>query len=440
MFVLLVNSLCANAAQVNVLPTENLQQVLDNASNGDEIVLNKGTYRGNFVIKHSIQLTGKAGAVIDAQGQGHALLLQNSDITIKNLRIINWGDDLTEQNAGIYSDNQASNIVISHNQLKGDGFGIWLQKATRAKVIGNTIQGNTALRSADRGNGIQLASVKESIIAENETSKVRDGIYVQASQNNTIEKNTMHDLRYGIHYMYSYDNSILNNLAYNTRAGYAMMSSRRLKIAHNKSFQSEDYGFLLNYITQSTISHNYVKDVWTKPEHKVLGRDGKGLFVYNSGYNTISHNLVDTAEIGIHLTAGSEKVKIFGNSFINNPLQVKYVSNKKQEWSYQQQGNFWSNYLGWDMNSDDIGDVIFEPNDGIDKLVWQYPEMKMLMDSPAVIILRWVQRQFPVLKPPGVKDSFPLMRSPHQKMNINEVINNTSKDETLVGAIQKIEH
>jgi nitrous oxidase accessory protein len=69
------------------------------------------------------------------------------------------------------------------------------------------------------------------------------------------------------------------------------------------------------------------------------------------------------------------------------------------------------------MGNDGIGDTIFEPNDGIDKLVWQYPEMKMIMDSPAILILRWVQRQFPVLKPPGVKDSFPLMSAPNLTKN-----------------------
>jgi nitrous oxidase accessory protein len=122
--------------------------------------------------------------------------------------------------------------------------------------------------------------------------------------------------------------------------------------------------------------------------------------------------VVDTAEIGIHLTAGSENIEIYGNSFINNPTQVKYVSNKLQEWSKNGQGNYWSNYLGWDMDNNGIGDAIFEPNDGIDKLVWQYPEMKMLMDSPAILMLRWVQKQFPVLKPPGVKDSYPLMQVP----------------------------
>jgi nitrous oxidase accessory protein len=83
------------------------------------------------------------------------------------------------------------------------------------------------------------------------------------------------------------------------------------------------------------------------------------------------------------------------------------------------------------MNNDGVGDTIFEPNDGIDKLVWQYPEMKMIMDSPAILILRWVQRQFPVLKPPGVKDSHPLML-PHlsQQANNQETISLANKPKT----------
>jgi nitrous oxidase accessory protein len=72
------------------------------------------------------------------------------------------------------------------------------------------------------------------------------------------------------------------------------------------------------------------------------------------------------------------------------------------------------------MDSDGIGDAIFEPNDGIDKLVWQYPEMKMIMDSPAILILRWVQKQFPVLKPPGVKDSYPLMTPNFAPSKLND--------------------
>lgn len=414
------------AQEFTLTDSDNLQMVLDSSSDGDIITLTAGRYVGNFVIKKQITLRGDKGnkSIIDAQGSGHALILKNSHITIDSLNIINWGDDLTEQNSGIYSNEKvgsnsdkkrATGLVISNNNLTGDGFGIWLNHVTKAEVFNNKVEGNLTLRSADRGNGIQVANVTHSHVHNNETQKTRDGIYVISSQNNLIEANTMHHLRYGIHYMYSYDNTVKDNTAYSTRAGYALMSSRRLTITGNKTTDSEDYGFLLNFITQSTFSNNHVKDVWTKPENKVLGRDGKGLFVYNSGYNTLENNIIDTAEIGIHLTAGSENIIIYGNSFINNPTQVKYVSNKKQEWSKDGQGNYWSNYLGWDMDNNGIGDAIFEPNDGIDKLVWQYPEMKMIMDSPAILILRWVQKQFPVLKPPGVKDSHPLMQSPHIK-------------------------
>lgn len=400
--------------------------MLDASQNGDILTLAPGQYFGNFVITKQITLRGssegaKKGSIIDAQGSGHALVLKNAHITIDNLNIINWGDDLTEQNSGIYSNEKvglnsnkkrATDLVISNNTLSGDGFGIWLNHVTKSKVFNNKVKGNLSLRSADRGNGIQVANVTHSHVFNNEVYESRDGVYVISSQNNLIENNTMHDLRYGIHYMYSYDNTVKGNTAYSTRAGYALMSSRRLMITDNKTTDSEDYGFLLNFITQSTFINNHVKNVWTKPENKVLGRDGKGLFVYNSGFNTLENNIIDTAEIGIHLTAGSKNIKIYGNSFINNPTQVKYVSNTKQEWSMDGRGNYWSNYLGWDMNNNGIGDAIFEPNDGIDKLVWQYPEMKMIMDSPAILILRWVQKQFPVLKPPGVKDSYPLM-TPH---------------------------
>ena len=409
---LLLLSHSAFSATISISPNDDLQQALNQSEQGDVIILANGEYHGNFIIPHSLTIQAKHSqqAIINADGKGHAIYVKASNVTINGLKILNWGDDLTAQDAGISTSKGNNNLVIKNNYLQGSGFGIWLNKGERIKVLNNTVIGNPKLRSADRGNGIQLANIKHTEVRGNDISLVRDGLYVISSQLNVLDNNTMHELRYGIHYMYSYDNEVKNNLVYNTRAGYALMSSRRLKIHNNISRDSEDYGFLLNYITSSTIQHNQVYNVWTKPENKVLGREGKGLFVYNCAYNSIDHNIVDTAEIGIHLTAGSENTKVFANNFINNPVQVKYVVNREEEWSKDGVGNYWSNYLGWDLNNDGRGDSPFEPNDGIDKMVWQYPEAKMLLDSPAVLILRWIQGQFPVLKPVGVKDSHPLMQ------------------------------
>ncbi|MDE2089933.1 MAG: copper-binding protein, partial [Gammaproteobacteria bacterium] len=94
-------------------------------------------------------------------------------------------------------------------------------------------------------------------------------------------------------------------------------------------------------------------------------------------------------------------------------VQVKYVEYRPQEWSRRGRGNYWSDYLGWDLNGDGIGDVPYLPNDAVDRILWDYPLSRLLMNSPTLETLRWVQNQFPVLQPPGVQDSYPLMKSPH---------------------------
>ncbi|WP_375749093.1 nitrous oxide reductase family maturation protein NosD [Vibrio sp. HN007] len=405
------------AKVISISPEQSLEQALSSAQPGDELILQKGIYQGNFVINVPMTLKGEEGAEINAGGNDHALLIKAENVTISDLRFRNWGDDLTDMDAGVFVQKQASNVTIRNSDFKGDGFGIWLDKTHGSRVINNIVEGNPKLRSADRGNGIQLSLVEGAEVRDNRVSKTRDGLYVIHSNDSVLENNTVHDLRYGIHYMYSHSNRVVNNTAYNTRAGYALMSSRNLVVAGNQSRDSQDYGLLMNYITSSEITNNRVERVWSNSEQKVVGGDGKSLFIYNSLHNTISNNLFADSEIGIHLTAGSEENKIFANSFIDNVVQVKYVSSREQEWSQQKQGNYWSNYLGWDMDNSGTGDQAFEPNDSIDKLLWEYPEARVLMDSPAVLVLRWVQRQFPVFKPQGVKDSYPLMAAPHQKSN-----------------------
>src|SRR3546814_20914412 len=46
-----------------------------------------------------------------------------------------------------------------------------------------------------------------------------------------------------------------------TRTGYALMQSRKLIVTGNRSEQDQNYGILMNYITYSTITGNYVSDV-----------------------------------------------------------------------------------------------------------------------------------------------------------------------------------
>ncbi|NQZ54439.1 MAG: nitrous oxide reductase family maturation protein NosD [Piscirickettsiaceae bacterium] len=412
----LINSVQASIVLVN--SKQDLQQQLDLAKPGDHLILGPGRYQGNFVINKTLELSGKKGAILDGHSQGHTLEIKAPNTVVHHLKIQNWGHDLTTLNAGIFIQKTADHANIYDNYLFGDSFGIWVDATPNVQIFGNHIEGNKAVRSTDRGNGIHLFNVSGALVKANEVWHTRDGIYIENSNGNELNNNYLHDLRYGIHYMYSFHNIVTKNHTKNTRTGYALMQSKFLTVTHNRSENDVNYGILMNFITKSTIEDNVITGVQNqrnshmKHSKQSYQPEGKALFIYNSLYNTIHGNVVADSDIGIHLTAGSEDNTFVGNSFVNNNKQVKYVSNREQDWSHDKLGNYWSDYVGWDMDGDGTGDVAYEPNDGIDRLLWKYPTAKLLLNSPAIEILRWVQRQFPVLKSPGIKDSYPLMNLP----------------------------
>lgn len=381
-------------------------------------VLPAGEYVGTFSIDESMYLRCEKGAVIQAQGQGHALNISAPDVVIEGCALHDWGRNLTNMDSGIFVQSDAVGVHLQNNYLKGPGFGIWVDGARDIKITDNIIEGELSVRSQDRGNGIHLFSVTGGRVTGNRVRQTRDGIYIDNSRDSYLEGNILEDLRYGVHYMFSHDNHVNGNITRRTRTGYALMQSRKLTVVGNRSEQDENYGILMNNITYSIIRDNFVSAVshGSSTDSAAPGAEGKALFIYNSLFNTIENNHFEHSTLGIHLTAGSEDNHIAGNAFVDNQHQVKYVATRTQEWSMDGRGNYWSDYLGWDRNGDGLGDVAYEPNDNVDRLLWTYPQVRLLMNSPAIQVLRWVQRAFPVIKSPGVKDSYPLMLMPTESL------------------------
>ncbi len=422
----LLLTLPAISAIKQVSSPSELTAALLSASKDTEIQLLEGVYKGNFKIAKPVTINCQNHATLDGQHQHDTLRITAPNVTIKNCKIINWGDNLTEMNAGIFAEKTANHLVVDNNYFHGDTFGLWLDASKNAIIKNNKVKGNPEIRSQDRGNGIHLYNVTNTLVENNEVWYTRDGIYIDTSNHNQLIGNYLHELRYGIHYMYSYSNLVKDNRTFKTRTAYALMQSKYLTVVNNTSKDDTNYGILMNYISYSTIKNNKIFSVKQLQgpggTQYVQGAEGKALFMYNAPFNEVSGNLVKDNEIAIHLTAGSEGNKIHGNYFISNRRQVKYVANREVEWSLDGKGNYWSDYQGWDRNNDGVGDEPFEPNDGIDKVLWKYPTANILINSPALQTLRWVQKEFPVLKSPGIKDSFPLMQNDFDKQ-----VNTTTK-------------
>ncbi len=393
------------------------QSLIDAAAAGDTVRFMAGRYKVNLRIDKPLVVEGEEGAILDGDNHGNVLTIAAKEVVVRGLGIEFSGHNLTDLNAGIFVEPGADNVLIENNHLEQNAFGIWLDATTGSQVLNNRIHGEPERRSQDRGNGVHMFNTSGAMVRGNEIWETRDGVYIDTSNHNAIEGNTIYDLRYGVHYMYSHNNRVVGNVTRNTRTGYALMQSKYLTVLNNRSENDRNYGILMNFITNSEIANNQVVaaqvgSAYVTGGGAIVGAEGKAIFIYNSQFNKLYGNHFSRSDIGIHITAGSEQNEVYGNAFKGNRVQVKYVANRLQEWSKEGHGNYWSDYLGWDLNADGVGDKYYEPNDAIDKLLWKYPMARVLINSPAVQTLRWVQEQFPVFRPQGVRDSSPLMIAP----------------------------
>jgi nitrous oxidase accessory protein len=201
--------------------------------------------------------------------------------------------------------------------------------------------------------------------------------------------------------MYTHDSRIVGNRSTGNHVGWALMFSDNLEVRGNVSTGDREHGLLMNYVNGSRITGNVVRD-----------SAGKCLFIYNAHRNRIEGNRFEGCPIGIHFTAGAERNRITGNAFVGNRTQVKYVGTRRVVWAYEGRGNYWSDNPAFDLDGDGIADREYRPNDIVDELLWRHPQAKLLINSPAVTVLRFAQARLPALYPGGVVDTAPLMTPP----------------------------
>jgi len=387
----------ARAAVLDVAPGQSIAAAVAAAKPGDTVRVARGAYAGHLLIDKPLTLLGIGRPSIDGGGVGDVIRVRAADVSISGFIVRESGIDLGAQNAGVYVEPGSDRVLVRDCELAHNLFGVWLEKVKDGRVIHNVITGKRELLSAARGNGIQVFNTSGVQIIDNNISFARDGIYVDISNHALFRGNKIHHLRYGTHYMNTNNSTWENNESYLNRGGLALMEVRELTVRHNIAWGNTDHGIMLRTIQDSLIEDN------------VVAGNGRGFFIYDAEYNVLRKNLVLNNRIGVHLTAGSGNNEVDGNDFIGNEEQIKYVAARDVEWG-RKQGNYWSNYSGWDQNGDGVGDIAYEANDIVDRLNWQYPLLKLLMTSPSIQSLRFVARQFPLLRAPSIVDKHPRMR------------------------------
>lgn len=415
---------------------EALQAAVDAAADGDVLVLEPGVHLGPVTVTRPLTLHGESGAVVDGRSRGPVIMVKAPDVTVRNLVVQNSGTDRERIASGIHLDRAAHRAVIEGNRLEGNLFGVYLWGPSDALVRDNTIVGRDDLRMSERGNGVSVWNSPGTRILGNRIVNGRDGIFVSKTQRNVFSRNRLEGVRFGIHYMDANDSEVSGNISVGNQVGYAIMMSNRIAVRGNLSQGDQDHGFLLHSVNGSRFEANAVKgrflgtapiqsdrddpdpDVPREAEPADESRIGTGkcLFVLGSVRNEIRGNRFEDCEIGAHLTGGTERNTVVGNAFINNRTQVKYVGARVVEWSEKGRGNYWSDNTTFDLNGDGIADEPYRPNDLVDRVMWAYPSAKLLLNSPGIQVIRWAQKQLPLLQKGGVVDTSPLMAPPETSM------------------------
>ena len=390
----------ASAAVVHVSPQDNLAEIFAHAHAGDTLKLASGVYKTKLHIDKPITIEGPAdrSATVEGDRSGRTIAVHAPDVTLRNLTVTRSGMSLPAMDAGIYLEETAPRALIEHNNIFDNSVGVYLHGSADAMVRENKIVGDATLRVNERGNGVTVWNAPGAQVVGNDISKGRDGIFSNTSTYNTYKNNRFSDLRFAVHYMYTNDSEISGNISVGNNMGYVLMFSERLKVFDNIAVGSRDQGIMLNYVNYSDVADN------------VIYKADKCVFVYNANYNNLHGNYFENCNIGIHFTAAIEGTKLTDNSFINNESQVKYVSTRFLDWGEGGRGNYWSDNSSFDLDGDGFGDNAYRPNGVTDQIIWRAPVARLLMNSPAVSIVKWAQSQFPAILPGGVTDSKPLMK------------------------------
>ena len=390
--------LSARADIIQVREGDSAVEALSHAKPGDTLRLAAGTFSGDLVIETPrVTIEGEPGAILQGAGRGNAITIRAPDVTVRNLTITGSGLTLIDKDSGVFVDRAGDRARIEGDVLEDNLIAVYLDGPHDAVVRGNRIHGLERLRRTERGPAVSLWNTPGSIIENNDIRFGRDGVFSVSSRQNVVRNNTFHDVRFAIHFMYTNDTEVAGNLSAGDDVGYVMMYSDRLTLRDNVSDGDRDHGLLFNDANRSRVEDNVVR-----------GSD-KCVFIYNANNNRFAGNWFEGCQIGVHFTAGSEGNVITENAFIDNRSQVLYVGTRFLEWSSNGRGNFYSDNPAFDLKGTGVAETPYRPNDLMDQVIWRAPAAKMLLNSPAVQVVRWAQAQFPAVHPGGVIDSAPLM-------------------------------
>jgi nitrous oxidase accessory protein len=379
-------------------PVRSLRDALRVVERGGTIVVHPGTYReATIVVSIPVTIAGQGWPVLDGEHQRQIMTIMADSVTVRGLHFRNVGVAFTEDLAAIKV-LRSSFCTISGNEIDEAFFGIYLQQSRNCLIDHNVLR-STNPRDATSGNGIHLWNSRDVTIVGNQITGHRDGIYFEFVRQAHVRENLSEgNLRYGLHFMYSDSCEYASNDFRRNGAGVAVMYTHFVRMTGNRFEDNSGaaaYGLLLKEIADARLERN------------VFSHNATGLFADAATRLVAVHNDFLNNGWAVKLQASTEDAHFSANNFAGNTFDLA-TNSRTNTATFA--GNYWSEYAGYDIDHDGVGDVPFRPVRLSSVIVAGNEPALILLRSSFMSLLDAAERILPALTPEGLADPAPAMR------------------------------
>lgn len=396
-FVLNCNRVLAQVEVVGPRTATNLHDAVSRASSLDTIYVEPGTYEVETItITAPVAVVGIDYPVLKGKGGAELFLIESDSVIVSGFDIRDVGVSYVEDRAAIKVQ-ESHHCRITDNRLSNNFFGIYLAKSANCLISGNTIVGSGGSESGT-GNGIHLWYSKNVVISGNDISNHRDGIYLEFVEDSEVEGNeSWGNRRYGLHFMFSDGNQYRRNRFYENSAGVAVMYTKNVVMEANSfedNWGNASFGLLLKDITDSQVVGNQFK--------------GNTVAVYAEASDRIvfERNLFKGNGWAIKIMANCYDNQFRYNNIESNTFDV---ATNSRSTSVVFSNNYWSQYDGYDLDRDGIGDVPHRPVRLFSLVVENNESALFLLRSFLVTLVDAAEQVVPSLTPTEIVDLAPMI-------------------------------
>jgi nitrous oxidase accessory protein len=149
-----------------------------------------------------------------------------------------------------------------------------------------------------------------------------------------------------------------------------------------------------------------------------------GIFMEALRDSRFERNLIASNDTAIQAFSSSERNDFSCNNFVANLSPISIVGRTSNiRWDRSGAGNYWSEYKGYDLDGNGIGDVPFRIQNLFEHLETSRPRLRIYFFSPVSQALAAAEQSFPVIEGSHEFDHYPLMKPVDFQMKIPEILN-----------------